>query len=66
MADYTAKTIHESGMETECVVISLKYDLIDYIEKQYPEPTIRINRCWSGLRTKKNPRNISSAPEPMA
>ena len=33
MADYTAKTIHESGMETECVVISLKYDLIDYIEK---------------------------------
>ena len=37
MADYTAKTIHESGMETECVVISLKYDLIDYIEKQYPD-----------------------------
>ena len=37
MADYTAKTIRENGMETECVVISLKYDLIDYIEKQYPD-----------------------------
>ena len=37
MADDAVKTIREYGMEQECVLISLKYDLIDYIETAYPE-----------------------------
>ena len=37
MADYAVNTIRENAMESECVVISLKYDLIDYIEKEYPD-----------------------------
>ncbi len=37
MADDAVKTVKEYGMEEECVLISLKYDLIDYIESTYPE-----------------------------
>lgn len=37
MADDAVRIIKEYGMEEECVLISLKYDLIDYIETQYPE-----------------------------
>ena len=37
MADDAVKTVREYGMEEECVLISLKYDLIDYIERTYPE-----------------------------
>ena len=32
MADDTVKAVREYGMEDECVLISLKYELIDYIE----------------------------------
>ena len=31
------KVIREKHMEDECVLISLKYDLIDYIETKYPD-----------------------------
>ena len=37
MADDAVKLIHKYNMEDECVLISLKYDLIDYIETKYPE-----------------------------
>lgn len=37
MVDDAVKTIREYGMEDECVLISLKYDLIDYSEKTYPD-----------------------------
>ncbi len=37
MADETVKLIKQYQMEDECVLISLKYDLIDYIETNYPE-----------------------------
>ena len=37
MADDAVSIIKEYGMEDECVLISLKYDLIDYIESTYPE-----------------------------
>lgn len=37
MADDAVRLIKRYGMEDECVLISLKYDLIDYIEKEYPE-----------------------------
>lgn len=37
MADEAVRIIKEMGMEDECVLISLKYDLIDYIESTYPE-----------------------------
>ena len=37
MADDAVKAIKEYGMEQECVLISLKYELIDYIERTYPE-----------------------------
>ena len=37
MADDAVKTVKEFGMEQECVLISLKYELIDYIERTYPE-----------------------------
>ncbi len=37
MADDAVKAVKENGMEQECVLISLKYDLIDYIESTYPE-----------------------------
>ncbi len=37
MADDAVRIIKEYGMEEECVMISLKYDLIDYIERTYPE-----------------------------
>lgn len=37
MADDVVRMIREYGMEKDCVVVSLKYDLIDYIEKKDPE-----------------------------
>ncbi len=37
MADDAVRIIKEYGMEEETVLISLKYDLIDYIETKYPE-----------------------------
>ena len=37
MADDTVQTIRKNNMQAECVVISLKYDLIDYIERTYPD-----------------------------
>ena len=37
MADDAVRLVKEYQMEEECVLISLKYDLIDYIETTYPE-----------------------------
>ena len=37
MADDAVRIIKEYGMEDEVVLISLKYDVIDYIETNYPE-----------------------------
>ena len=37
MADDAVRIIKEYGMEDEVVLISLKYELIDYIETNYPE-----------------------------
>ncbi len=37
MADDAVRMIKAHGMEEECVLISLKYDLVDYIESNYPE-----------------------------
>ena len=37
MADDAVKAVREYGMEQECVLISLKYELIEYIESTYPE-----------------------------
>ena len=37
MADDAVRIIKEYNMEEECVLISLKYDLINYIESTYPE-----------------------------
>ena len=37
MADDAVSLIKLYNMEDECVLISLKYDVIDYIETQYPE-----------------------------
>ena len=37
MADDAVSMIKKRGMEENCVIISLKYSLIDYIERNYPE-----------------------------
>ena len=37
MADDAVRLIHKYGMEDECVLISLKYGLINYIETKYPD-----------------------------
>ncbi len=37
MADDAARIIKEMGMEDQTVLISLKYDLLEYIERKYPE-----------------------------
>ena len=37
MADDTVKAVKDRQMEDECVLISLQYDIIDYIETTYPE-----------------------------
>lgn len=37
MADDAVRLVKEYQMEEECVLISLKYDIIDYIETTYPE-----------------------------
>ena len=37
MADDAVKLVKQYQMEDECVLISLKYDIIDYIETEYPE-----------------------------
>ena len=37
MADDAVEAVKEYGMEQECVLISLKYELIDYIEQNHPE-----------------------------
>ena len=37
MVDDAVKMIKERDMVDECVLISLKYDLVDYAERKYPE-----------------------------
>ena len=37
MAENVVKLVKQYRMEKECVLISLKYDLIDYIETKYPD-----------------------------
>ena len=37
MADDAVRIIKEHGMEEEAILISLKYDLMNYIESNYPE-----------------------------
>ena len=37
MVDDAVRIIKEHGMEKECVLISLQYDIIDYAETTYPE-----------------------------
>ncbi len=37
MADDAVRTIKEMGMEKQAVLISLKYDILEYIEQKYPE-----------------------------
>lgn len=37
MAENVVKLVKQYKMEKECVLISLKYDLIDYIETKYPD-----------------------------
>ncbi len=37
MADDLVSMIKEREMLNDCVFISFKYDLIDYIENQFPE-----------------------------
>ena len=37
MADDAVRLIHKHNMEDKCVLISLKYELIDYIETKYPD-----------------------------
>ena len=37
MADDAVRIIKERGMEDQAVLISLKYDLLEYIEQRYPE-----------------------------
>lgn len=37
MADDAVKLVKQYQMEEECVLISLKYDVIDYIETSFPE-----------------------------
>ena len=37
MADDAVKAIKEKGMEKQAVLISLKYDILEYIEQKYPE-----------------------------
>lgn len=37
MCDDVVKMIKDRGMESSCVLISLKYNLVEYIEDNYPE-----------------------------
>lgn len=37
MADDAVRIIKEKGMEDQAVLISLKYDILEYIEQEYPE-----------------------------
>lgn len=37
MADDAVRIIKEKGMENQAVLISLKYDILEYIEQNYPE-----------------------------
>ncbi|MBQ9679117.1 MAG: glycerophosphoryl diester phosphodiesterase membrane domain-containing protein [Ruminococcus sp.] len=37
MADDAVRIIKEKGMENQVVLISLKYDILEYIEQEYPE-----------------------------
>lgn len=37
MADDAVRIIKEKGMEDQAVLISLKYDVLEYIEQKYPE-----------------------------
>lgn len=37
MAEDTVRILREMNMEDQCVIISLKYNLIKYIEENYPE-----------------------------
>ncbi len=37
MADDAVRIIKEKGMEDQAVLISLKYDVLEYVEQNYPE-----------------------------
>lgn len=37
MADDAVRIIKEKGMQDQAILISLKYDILDYIEQKYPE-----------------------------
>ncbi len=37
MADDVVRIVKEKGLENDATIISLKYDLIDYVESTYPE-----------------------------
>ncbi len=37
MADDAVRIIKEKGMENQTVLISLKYDILEYVEQKYPE-----------------------------
>ncbi|MBR2122991.1 MAG: hypothetical protein IJ930_08740 [Lachnospiraceae bacterium] len=76
MAEDAVRIIKEHGMEDETVIISLKYDLIDYIETHYPEmqtgylafasfgDTARLNCDYLALEEElATPENISSIHE---
>ena len=73
MADDAVKTIKENNMETECVLISLDYELIKYIDKKYPDiqtgfllfasfgATDRLNCDYLGVEEESVTENAISA-----
>lgn len=73
MADDIIKTIKSEGMEKECVLISLKYDIVTYIETRYPDiqtgfllftafgDTSRLNCDYLGMEEESATRDAISS-----
>ena len=70
MADEAVKIIKDRNMTDETVIISLKYDLIDYVESTYPEMNtgfiLTARRFWFGRSTMMRISRSLYKAEPMS
>ena len=70
MADEAVKIIKDRNMTDETVIISLKYDLIDYVESTYPEMNtgfiLTERRFWFGRSTMMRISRSLYKAEPMS
>ena len=66
MADDAVRIIKEAGMEKQTVLISLKYDVLEYIERKYPEIETGYLAFFSFGKMEKMPFDYFALEEEIA